>query len=195
MRIIIATLLLTGLAAGTSAFTAGISNRLMNKAAGLPDERPRMPEWMPPAQQKVLDDFNDPNNQFEPLKEEGNKLVPVDPERRAAAEWAEICRTVSQTTYIAVWLIPAMGIIALCRKPKLALVRKRERVGHAPEGTEQNGVPDEDDETADTATIDRMAAEIEEYLAIPPNGEESFRDKEERRSVHELLEQLKENKA
>lgn len=41
------------------------------------------------------------------------------------------------------------------------------------------------------ASIDRMIAEIEAYLATPMKDAESFWEQEERRSLHELLEQLK----
>lgn len=44
------------------------------------------------------------------------------------------------------------------------------------------------------ASIDRMIAEIEAYLASPMKDTESYWEKEERRSLHELLEQLKERK-
>jgi hypothetical protein len=44
------------------------------------------------------------------------------------------------------------------------------------------------------ASIDRMIAEIEAYLASPMKDAGSFWDQEERRSLHELLEQLKERK-
>ena len=43
--------------------------------------------------------------------------------------------------------------------------------------------------------IDRMIAEIEAYLAFPMKDAESFWEQEERRSLHELLEQLKERKS
>jgi hypothetical protein len=42
---------------------------------------------------------------------------------------------------------------------------------------------------------DRMIAEIESYLAIPMKDAESFWEQEERRSLDELLEQLKERKS
>jgi hypothetical protein len=45
------------------------------------------------------------------------------------------------------------------------------------------------------ANIDRMIAEIENYLAFPMKDAESFWEQEERRSLHELLEQLKREKA
>ncbi len=45
------------------------------------------------------------------------------------------------------------------------------------------------------ATIDRMIAEIESYLATPMKDAEAFWEQEERRSLHELLEQLKERKS
>lgn len=41
------------------------------------------------------------------------------------------------------------------------------------------------------ASIDRMIAEIEAYMALPMKDAESFWEEEERRSLHELLEQLK----
>jgi hypothetical protein len=43
-------------------------------------------------------------------------------------------------------------------------------------------------------SIDRMIAEIENYLACPMKDTESFWEQEERRSLHELLEQLKQKK-
>jgi hypothetical protein len=45
------------------------------------------------------------------------------------------------------------------------------------------------------ATIDRIIREIEAYLATPMKDERSFWETEERRSLHELLEQLKVEKA
>ena len=44
------------------------------------------------------------------------------------------------------------------------------------------------------SSIDRMITEIESYLAFPMKDAESFWEQEERRSLHELLEQLKERK-
>ena len=44
------------------------------------------------------------------------------------------------------------------------------------------------------ASIDRMIAEIEEYLAIPMKDAGSFWEQEERRSLQEILEQLKDRK-
>jgi hypothetical protein len=44
-------------------------------------------------------------------------------------------------------------------------------------------------------TIDRMIAEIESYLAHPMKDAVSFWEQDERRSLHELLEQLKQEKA
>ncbi len=43
-------------------------------------------------------------------------------------------------------------------------------------------------------SIDRMIAEIETYLASAMKDAESFWVQEERRSLHELLEHLKEKK-
>jgi hypothetical protein len=45
------------------------------------------------------------------------------------------------------------------------------------------------------ASIDRMIAEIESYLAFPMKDTESEWEQEERRSLHEILEQLKQEKA
>jgi hypothetical protein len=45
------------------------------------------------------------------------------------------------------------------------------------------------------ASIDRMIAEIESYLATPMKDAGSFWEQEEWRSLHELLEQLKREKA
>jgi len=44
-------------------------------------------------------------------------------------------------------------------------------------------------------SIDRMIAEIEAYLACPMKDAQSFWECEERRSLHELLAQLKREKA
>jgi hypothetical protein len=43
--------------------------------------------------------------------------------------------------------------------------------------------------------IDRMIAEIQSFLALPLKDSESFWEKEERRSLRELLEHLKQQKA
>jgi hypothetical protein len=45
------------------------------------------------------------------------------------------------------------------------------------------------------ATIVRMIREIEAYLAVPMKDAQSFWENEERRSLHELLEGLKAEKA
>jgi hypothetical protein len=44
------------------------------------------------------------------------------------------------------------------------------------------------------ASIDRMIAEIEAYLATPMKDAESFWEQEERRSLQEILDQLKDRK-
>ena len=44
------------------------------------------------------------------------------------------------------------------------------------------------------ASIDRMIAEIEAYLAIPMKDAGSFWEQVERRSLQEILEQLKDRK-
>lgn len=44
-------------------------------------------------------------------------------------------------------------------------------------------------------SIDRMMAEIEAYLASPMKDAESIWEQEERRLLHELLEQLKREKS
>jgi hypothetical protein len=44
-------------------------------------------------------------------------------------------------------------------------------------------------------SIDRMITEIENYLATPMNDAQSVWEQDERRSLHELLEQLKRDKA
>ncbi len=46
-----------------------------------------------------------------------------------------------------------------------------------------------------SSIIDRMIAEIENYLACPMKDAESTWEQDERRSLHEILEQLKREKA
>jgi hypothetical protein len=45
------------------------------------------------------------------------------------------------------------------------------------------------------ANIDRMIAEIESYLKTPMNDAQSVWEQDERRSLHEILEQVKREKA
>jgi hypothetical protein len=154
MRITIVSLVATILALAIGIIAGRQVEGLQNKAAALPLQRPVMPEPTPPAQQKVVDDFNDPNNQVEPVtpKSTTADLTPVDPVRKAAANSAGMYQTVSKWAYTAAWIIPALGAIALYRKLKRAVVRRMEELRHEtecgepnelqPEAGERDGLPD-----------------------------------------------------
>ncbi len=190
MRAIITTVILTGLAVGTGHYAGRLRDHLMNKAVGLPDAGLKMPAPVPPEQQPVIDTF-EPNNQFEPSPADPRKLVPVDPDRRAAAEWSEVCQAVSVLAYRAAWLIPAVGVLlALFGRLKRRPAGRNEG-SPGPAAHPGDALLEAKGGGTDVAKIDRMIAEIETYLAVPPKDAESFWESEERRFLRSLLGELK----
>lgn len=195
MKLIIITAILTGLAIGAGHYVDRIPSHLTNKAVGLPDELPKMPAPVPPERQKVLDDFDDPNNQFMPLPNDPRKLVPVDPERRRAYEMAEMCPVVSQYAYRAAWIIPVIGLVLFGLKRMARRCLRAAETVHGAEIDPSTVAHEEDIGTADAGVIEQMAAEIEAYLSTPMMNADSEEENEERRALSELLEELKEKKA
>lgn len=120
---------------------------LQLKAANLPLQQPVIPEAPPPAQQKVVTDFDghDLNNDLEPENPQSKRspLVPVDPVRKAAANSAGIYQTVSKWAYTAAWIIPVVWVIALYRKLKRAVIRRIEELRHESECGEPNELQSE----------------------------------------------------
>jgi len=154
MKTFIASLVATLLALAVGFIMGRQVNELQLKASNLPLQRPVMPEPPPPAQQKVVTDFDDPNNLFEPVIPNSTTcdLIPVDPVRRAAAQSATTYQTVSKWAYTAAWIIPVVWVIAFYLKVKRAVMRRIEELRHESEcgdphelqseACERNSIPD-----------------------------------------------------
>jgi hypothetical protein len=155
MKTFIVSLVATLLALAVGIIAGRQVNGLQNKAANLPTKPVVIPEAPPPAQQRVVTDFDDPNTLFQPVDPERPKgpLEPADPARKAAAESAATYQRVSQVAYAAAWIIPVVWVIAFYRKVKRAVMRRIEELSHESETHQRDGVLDGGEPAGDSPEL------------------------------------------
>jgi hypothetical protein len=144
MKTFIASVVATFLALAVGIVAGRQVSELQNKAAALPSQRPVMPEPPPPAQQRVVADFDDPNTLFQPVTPDSPKgpLEPTDPDRKAAAVSAATYKTVSQWAYTVAFIIPVVWVFAIYRKLKRAVMQRIKELEHESEINQRGGVRD-----------------------------------------------------
>jgi hypothetical protein len=144
MKTFIASLVATLLALATGIIAGRQVDGQQRKAANLPTKPVVIPEAPPPAQQRVVTDFDDPNTLFQPVTPDSPKgpLEPTDPDRKAAAVSAATYKTVSQWAYTVAVIIPVVWVFAIYRKLKRAVMQRVKELEHESEINQRGGVRD-----------------------------------------------------
>jgi hypothetical protein len=144
MKTFIASVVATFLALAVGIVAGRQVDGLQRKAAELPTQPVVIPQT-PPAHQRVMTDFDDPNTLFQPVTPDSPKgpLEPTDPVRKAAAESAATYKTVSQWAYTVAFIIPVVWVFAMYRKLKRAVMQRIEEVRHESECGEPNELQSE----------------------------------------------------